>query len=189
MTISDLLTFFKTVGQSKKLLRSGWVREKIADPESVAEHAFRVSVLALVLGKKLNVDREKLLKMALIHDLGEVVTGDIVTIRWEIVDVKAMDAKEREEGKAIGEIFESIEGGEEYVSIWDEMVNMRSREAHIFWQLDKLEMAIQALEYEEEQGKDLEEFFVSADLYMQDPFLKKIFHAILRKRKKRSMRL
>ena len=44
-------------------------------------------------------------------------------------------------------------------------------------------MALQALEYEEEQGKNLEEFFVNTELYLKEPLLKKIFYEILKSRK------
>ena len=57
------LDFFKTIGASKRLLRSGWVRENVKDPESVAEHSFRVGVLAMVLADQIgnNLDKNKLI--------------------------------------------------------------------------------------------------------------------------------
>jgi len=63
----DYLGFLKEVGKSKRLLRSGWIREKVNDPESVAEHSFRVGVLAMVLSDAIKVDKDKLIKMALLH--------------------------------------------------------------------------------------------------------------------------
>lgn len=185
----DYLGFLKTVGKSKRLLRSGWVREKVKDPESIAEHSFRVGVLAMVLADKLgeNLDKEKLIKMALVHDLGELITGDIVVERWDVIDFKKREQKEKEEREGTKKIFDKIEGADEYLAIYDEMVERNTEEARAFWQLDKLEMALQALEYEEEQGKNLEEFFLSVGLYyVQNPLVKEIFDKIVaaRKRKK-----
>ena len=57
-------------------------------------------------------------------------------------------------------------------------------ESRVFWQLDRLEMAIQALEYEEEQDKKLDEFFVNADLYIQEPLIRGIFNDIIKSRRK-----
>src|SRR3989344_445481 len=153
----DYLDFFKTVGKSKNLLRSGWKREKIKDPESIAEHSFRVGVLAMVLSEKVGVglDKDKLIKMSLLHDLGELVTGDVVAERAGLVDIKKRDAKERREKEGIREIF------------------------------DKLEMALQAYEYEKTQGKNLEEFFTSASLHIKEPFLKEIFGDVLNQRRKK----
>lgn len=182
----DYLDFFKTVGESKRLLRTGWVREKVKDPESVAEHSFRVSVLAMVLSDKLgyDLDKNKLIKMALLHDLGEVITGDIVTERFDVIDIKKRDAKEKDEREGIKEIFGKIGLSDEYVKIFDEMIGRTTPEAKVFWQFDKLEMALQAHEYEEEQGKDLEEFFTSVGLYhVREPLIRRIFDEIMKKRK------
>lgn len=183
----DYLGFLRTVGKSKRLLRSGWVREKVKDPESIAEHSFRVSVLAMVLADKLgeNLDKEKLIEMALVHDLGELVTGDIVVERWDVIDLKKRDDKEKEEKEGMKKIFAKIDGADKYLAIYEEMIQRNTEEAKVFWQLDKLEMALQALEYEEEQGKNLKEFFVTAGLsYIQNPLLKKIFNEIVSARKR-----
>lgn len=182
----DYLDFFKTVGKSKRLIRSGWIREKVLDPESVAEHSFRVSVLAMVLSDKLGtkLDKNKLIKMAILHDLGEVITGDIVTERHDIIDIEKRGEKEKEEKEGIRQIFEKIGLGDEYVKIFEEMIGRTSPEAKVFWQFDKLEMALQALEYEEEQGKNLEEFISSVELYhVREPLLREIFNGIKKQRK------
>jgi len=183
----NYLDFFKTVGKSKRLPRSGWVREKVNDPESVAEHSFRVGVLIMMLVDKLDVrlDKNKLLKMVFVRGLGEVVTGDAVVERWDMIDFKKRDEKERQEREGVKKIFSKIDQSDEYLSIFDEMVNRDTPEAETFWQLDNLEMVIQALEYEEEQGKNLEEFFLHYALYYtRNPFIKEIFKNILKSRKK-----
>lgn len=185
---ADFIDFFKTIGKSKRLLRTGWVREKIKDPESVAEHSFRVSVFAMVLSDKLgyDLDKNKLIKMAILHDLGEVITGDIVTERHEFIDIKKRDLKEKDEKEGIREIFGKIGEEEEYVKIFEEMIERVTPEAKAFWQFDKLEMALQAHEYEEEQGKDLEEFFTSVGLFhVKDPLIKEIFEGLIKTRKKK----
>ena len=181
------LDFFKTIGASKRLLRSGWVRENVKDPESVAEHSFRVGVLAMVLADQIgnNLDKNKLIKMALLHDLAESITGDTVIDRWDVIDIKKRDEREIIEEKGIKKIFASIDQKDEYVAIFHEMISRITPEAKIFSQLDKLEMALQACEYERDQGVDLEEFFVTASLYLKEPFLKKIFDDIVKSRPKK----
>lgn len=181
------LDFFKTVGKSKRLLRSGPVREGIKDPESVAEHSFRTGVIAMVLADKLDykLDKEKLLKMALIHDIGEIVTGDVVVQRGEVLDLKLRDEKEKQERAGIKQIFDQIQEGNIYGEIFEEMIARKSPEAKIFWQFDKLEMVFTAFEYEEEQGKHLEEFFLDANTHMKEPLLRKILSDIIRSRKKK----
>lgn len=183
----DYLDFFKNVGKSKRLLRTGWIENKINDPESIAEHSFRTSVLAMVMADKMDypLDKNKLIKMAILHDLGELATGDIVVEKGEVVDVKKMDEKEKQEKKGIREIFELIGEGNKYAGIFQEMITRDTPEASFFWQIDKLEMALQALEYEEEQDKNLEQFFLSVgSLHLKEPLLKKIFNQIINSRKK-----
>ncbi len=179
-----ILKFINLVGKSKRILRSGWVREKIQNPESVAEHSFRLSVMAMILADSLGLDKEKLIKMALLHDLGEVITGDVVWSRGAIIDIRKRTEKEEQEKRGIEKIFGIIGEQDEYTKLYGDMIERVSSEAKIFWQLDKLEMAIQALEYEIEQDKKLHEFFVNANLQITHPLLKKILNEILRARKK-----
>lgn len=182
----NYLDFFKTVGKSKRLLRTGWIRENIANPESVAEHSFRTGMLAMVMADKMDhpLDKNKLIKMALLHDLGELATGDIVVERGEVLDVKKRDEKEVQEKEGIEEVFGLIGEGNVYAEIFQEMITRDTAEAIFFWQIDKLEMALQALEYEEEQDVNLEEFFLSVgSLHLKEPLLKKIFKEAIDSRK------
>lgn len=186
ITPKKILDFSLIVGESKLIKRTGWIREKIKGPESVAEHSFRLSVMAMVISDILVLDKDKLIKMAIMHDLGEVITGDIVVwISGEVVDIKKHVEKEKLEKKGIEKIFKVIGKSKEYVKIFEEMTERATQEAKIFWQLDKLEMAIQALEYEKKQGKDLSDFFVTADLEIHSPYLKKIMKEILKQRNKK----
>lgn len=180
-----ILEFLLSTTQSKKLVRTGWVRERIKDPESVAEHSFQLSVMAMIFADHFGVDKEKLIKMAILHDLGELVTGDIVVwTKGNIIDVEKQVKKEAAELAGITKIFNIINKSSEYRKIFKEMIEGKSPEVRIFWQLDKLEMAIQALLYEKEQGKRLSEFFVTSNLQIQSPFLRKILKQILKSRPK-----
>lgn len=172
MKPQDVVKLVKILGKSKKIKRAGWVREKIKNPESVAEHSFRLIVMCMALAKVLKVDQEKLIKMAIVHDLGETKTGDIVVERGTKIYSQKRIKKEILEEEAIKELLSIF--GEEYHRVFHELIERKSREAKIFWQLDKLEMAFQAKEYEEEQGKDLEEFFKNAEMNIKTPLLKKV---------------
>jgi len=176
MKSTDIINFAKIVGKSKKIKRTGWVREGVVEPESVAEHSFRLIVLAMTLGDYFEVDKEKLIKMAIIHDLGETSTGDLVVERGIVVnDLNKRDKEQREE-KAISELFQEF--SPDYKNIFREMIERKSKEALLFWQLDKLEMAMQAKEYEEEQDKVLTEFIENATHHITDPLLKEILHKL-----------
>ena len=79
----SLIKFLKIVGKLKKVKRTGWLVAGIKNPESVAEHSYRLAVLSMVLGKKFNLNTEKLIKMSLIHDLAEGEVGDLVLERGQ----------------------------------------------------------------------------------------------------------
>jgi putative hydrolase of HD superfamily len=183
-SVKKLIKFFITTAASKRLLRTGWVREKIKDPESVAEHSFALSLMALILADYFGLDKEKLIKMAILHDLGELVTGDIVWARGRVIDLAKLKIKEEKELKGIEKIFNIIGKGDEYKKLFLELTERKTPEAIFFWELDKLEVYLQALIYEKEQGKKLEEFFIHPKLQIKTPFLKKIIKEIEKQRPK-----
>lgn len=178
----NALSFLLTTIQSKKIVRTGWTMKAIPNPESVAEHSFQLCVMAMVFADQLGADREKLIKMAVIHDLGEIFTGDLVWSRGNMIDIKKRQEKEITEAQGIERIFSKLGNSKEYLSIFKEMTERKSVEATIFWQLDKLEMAIQALEYEINTHKNLDEFFVNTDLQLTLPFFREIFGHIMSQR-------
>jgi putative hydrolase of HD superfamily len=67
----------KHSGKLKELKRTGWVESGILEPESVADHSYRTTLLAMILSDQKGLDTLKTVKMALLHDLVESVTGDL----------------------------------------------------------------------------------------------------------------
>ncbi len=153
------LDFAFLIGKLKRVPRTGWIDHKVHDPESVAEHSYRMALLVMVLAPKLNIDVTKTMKIALIHDLAEAEIGDIVTLRGTKIvgDVIEKRAKEAEAMRGIAQMLEISE----LESLFREYGEQSSPEARIVKQLDRLEMLIQAYEYETEQKIDLEEFFIA----------------------------
>ena len=172
------------IGLLKKIQRTGWVLKGIKDVESVAEHSWRVAMLALLFAKDLDLDALKLVKMALIHDLGEVVIGDV---KWEqgTKVVGSRKKKHQDEKIAIKKIFSDNPNFQEYVSLWDEFNEQKTREAKIVKEFDKLEMAIQAFEYQKEgySSNLLGEFWENAEKYLKDGELKNYFVFFKEKKK------
>lgn len=176
-----LVDFFQTVGKLKILKRTGWVNKNIPNPESVAEHSFRTAIMAMVLAPKLGVSVEKAIKMALIHDIGETKIGDVVTM----VGKKYLSNTAEKlalEAKAFKQIFSLIDG-DEYVSLFNEFEGGVTKEAKLVKELDKLEMALQAYEYEKQMSINLQDFFESADVLVKEPALREILAEIEKLRK------
>lgn len=175
MDIQKLLEFLPHLAQLKHLKRSGWKRFNIPDIESVADHSFGITLLAYILADQLPVNKEKLITMALIHDLPEAMTGDITP----------HDEDYKNKHQAEKEAMEKLNGLVEYqdmVDVWQEMEAGLSPEAKIVHELDKLEMVAQALAYEKETGTDLTEFWDHAGPYITNPTLRTIFKALQKQR-------
>jgi putative hydrolase of HD superfamily len=73
----DLAKFFYEVGQLKLVRRAGWWMAGVREPESVAEHSYRVAVIAYVLATLEGADPAPVVLAALFHDLAEARTTDL----------------------------------------------------------------------------------------------------------------
>lgn len=107
--------------------------------ESVAEHSWRVSLMALLLKKEFpNVNINKVINMCLIHDLGECFTGDIPTFLKTDVDIKTEDS-------LLQQWIHSMptELSKDLLALYDEMQAQKTTEAKLYKALDKLEALIQ----------------------------------------------
>src|SRR5437763_1962938 len=109
MKAIELLDFANTIGKLKKVKRAAWIRMKISEGESSADHSFRVVVLAMVVAKAFKLDEGKLIKMAIIHDLGEIEIGDLVIARGKKIFKKQRAEKERKEAEAISKMFKNFD--------------------------------------------------------------------------------
>jgi putative hydrolases of HD superfamily len=171
-----LINFFQTVGKLKTLKRAGWVKRNIPNPESVAEHSFRTAIMAMVLAPKVDADVNKCVKMALIHDLGEAKIGDLIIMEGKKVLPNASEKKKIEE-KAFKQIMQEI-NGKEYIKIFQEFEDNITKEARLVKELDKLEMAMQAYEYEKQYQINLEEWFENSRTLIVSKEIEEILGAI-----------
>ena len=177
--MKKLIEFFKVTGGLKRIKRTGWVLKGIKEPESVADHVYRVCVMAMVLSRGRKLNKQKLLEMALIHDLGETVTSDIRFEEGKKV-IASQKARDKMEHDILKWILPWTGNAKYYLSLWYEFRDQSSPEAKFLKQVEKLEMSLQALEYQEFGVKKqlLDEFFENANKYISDPELKKMFKFI-----------
>ena len=107
--------------------------------ESVAEHSWRISLMAYWISDEFpEADMNKVLRMCLIHDLGEAFTGDIPTFLKTSSDEKREDELLAEWVSTLPEPFRG-----EMASLYKEMSERKTLEARIFKALDSLEALIQ----------------------------------------------
>lgn len=138
--------------------------------------------MAMVFGEALGVDTNKLIRMALVHDIAEGVKGDIVVERGNQIDEQARQRKDAKEIEALRQIFSGVTAVDEIIDLQS---HETSQEAQVLKQLERLEMAVQALEYEEEFEKDLSEFFDNAEQHITHPYLKEILQTVTAQRAER----
>ena len=166
--MSELLGALVQLGGLKSLRRAGWLRKGLDGAESVADHSFRAAILALVFASDLGVDPDRLLRLVLVHDLPECdpAVGDITPFCGI-----ARAEKRRREHEAMQRLCSSLPGGAELLRLWCEYDAGLTPEARAAHQLDALEMALQAHEYEAARGVDLSEFRRSARERIDHPEL------------------
>jgi putative hydrolases of HD superfamily len=170
------LKLFDYIYKLKNTKRKGWTRF-IDDVESVADHSYGVSLLSYFIGSKLNIDVNKILKLGLIHDLSESIVGDITP--HENMNEKQ---KKELEIKAITKISNEI-NFIELKELFIEYENQETKEAILVKDIDKLEMCMQALNYERDHNIDLTEFFIYSEKLLNLDESKKIFQEIIGERK------
>jgi putative hydrolase of HD superfamily len=113
--------------------------------ESVADHSFVISGLSYLLAKELGLklDYEKVLKLSLFHEVGEIYSGDIVSFKDR--DMSIEEKKERE--KAALENFLSLlnaETAKELRELFNEFEKGETAEAKFVKSMDQLEATFQA---------------------------------------------
>lgn len=179
----DPIQFLKLVGTLKSIPRTGWLSHGLVNVESIAEHSYRTAVISYILAEDLGCDGQKMIKMALIHDLSEILAGDIVTEHGGLVDLNERHRKLKEEAAALKRMSSITPLGDEMHSLWLEYSAQKSKEAQILKQIDKLEMAMQALEYENPKNPNhLKEFWENAKLHIKHPLLLNLFQKLCEKR-------
>lgn len=153
-----LLEFFKLIGKLKSTKRTGWVLRGVRQPESIADHMYRMSVMAFLATPEL--DKDRCVKMAVVHDMAECIVGDLVPS-----DPITKEEKHRQERAAMDHIkgLVDAETGQELYKLWEEYEYQQTAEARFVKDLDRFDMILQAHEYEEADQKPgfLQEFYDS----------------------------
>jgi len=146
----QLVEFLEIIGKLKQNTRHVW--SESGRQESVAEHCWRLSVMALlVAGEFPDVDMEKVIRMCIIHDFGEALTGDIPSF------LKTKQDEDKED-LAIADLLQHLpaETADEFASLFKEMAELSTPEAKLFKALDNLEAIISHNESPLETWLDLE---------------------------------
>ena len=137
--IEGVLLFLRAAERLKTVMRSGWTSD--GQQESVAEHTWRLCLMAMLLyGHTPGIDLARLLKMCLIHDLGEAIGGDVPAPVQ-----KARESKADQERSDLLQLIAPLPPvlRQEIIELWDEYEAAGSPEAKVAKGLDKLETILQ----------------------------------------------
>ena len=172
-----LFDFFYAISELKKVPRKGW-KEKVGidKPESVADHSYGTAIMAMVFSDIENANTEKMLKMALLHDLAESITGDFTP------NEISKENKKLVENEVMEDILSKLPANiaEQYRKIWNEFQEGKTKESLLLHDIDRLEMAIQAAKYYSEgyPKEKLQEFVESAKKEIKSNDLLKLLDTI-----------
>jgi putative hydrolase of HD superfamily len=166
-----LLDLFLEAANLKRVPRAGWLQRGVPHVESVAEHSFGVVLVTLALADLINcesergsgqalLDLEKVLAMALLHDLAEVRLTDLPV---SAVKLFPEAAKSRAEASAIGDLLAPLPAAGRWTALWQEFEDRSSPEGRLVRDADKLEMMVQCLRYEQAGSRGLAEYWEALD--------------------------
>ena len=148
--LKSTMRFYLLATQLKYKVRSGWnethwnvSKERL---ESVAEHIYGTCILALSIDSEFetHLDIDKVVKMLVLHELGEVVIGDITPF-----DNISPEEKMKNEHEAIRKVLGDLIKKEEYFALLMEFDERKTREAVFAYHCDKLDADIQAKIYQD----------------------------------------
>ena len=142
--------------------RTGWYHHRVPHPESIADHMYRMAMLAMLCPKTAQIDIGKCVMLALVHDLAEAEVGDLTPL-----DGVPKEEKTRREAEALAYLVHDLLGSSPAAlrieELWLEYEHRTTLEARLVKDLDRFELLLQAVEYEERYDiRDLQPFFSCA---------------------------
>ena len=140
--LNKIISVISLAENLKRELRHCWYTD--GRRESVAEHTWRMALMAMLLAPELErpVDLERVLKMIVVHDLIEAITGDIPAFHVDTPEKKA--EKSREERAAMEKIRKTLDSptGNDLFHLWEEYEKGSTYNARFAKAIDKLEANI-----------------------------------------------
>lgn len=172
----------------KRLRRAGYLHYGLEDGEHIADHVFGVVFWSLLVADHLRdqgqpLSRERVLVMALLHELGEARLGDL---HYEARDLLGHDRVQEAEARAVARVLsplpESLQ--KEYQALWEEFEKGDTLEARVVRLADRLDLLFQSLHYER-QGHPLPAIFDhprTRKVFEEVPGGQELLEAILKER-------
>lgn len=180
-SLADIIKFLELVGSLKHIKRTGWVMRNVADCESISGHMYRMGMMTFLLEGNEGLNRTKCMELAMVHDLAECLVGDITPFCGI-----SKEEKKFREMKAMEEICKLIQPcGNRILKLFQEYEEGESAESKFVKDLDRLDMVLQAFEYEKRDNCVMkhQEFFDSTNGKFEHPIVLRLINEIYTQRK------
>lgn len=198
---TQILRFLIEVGKLKRLKRRGWILRKVKDAETVAQHTFQMTIMSWLLGAIKGLDTDRVIKIALSHDLCEVYAGDQTPYDLMLVSGKEdvqkifnkvpripqalrlewLLRKRGDEWKGIVKLTLHLPKAlqAEIINLWTEFQEGLTREGRFVSQVDKLVNLFQAIEYwKKDRSFPVIPWWVDIKERIDDPLLLKFMNEL-----------
>lgn len=204
--MKDVVEFLINVNKLKELRRTGWVWLGVKNPETVADHSFQLALLSWLLAEtKGGLNIEKVIKIAIAHDLCEVWAGDMTAYydllpknpkkrkeflkRWIRLPQKQKEKRAKEkfniEIESLLKLLKTLSFSNVRNEIFNSFLDYErsiSLEGKFVKQIDKIEPLIQAIEYfGTKEDTPVIGWWEEAEETVEDPFLKNFLKVIEKK--------
>ena len=160
-----MLSVLLELQRLKRLDRTGWVLRGLPPgAESVASHSYGVALTAMLLADEcaargVQVDAERVLRLALLHDLQETRTGDMPRT---VAEYYGAEARRHAERAAFDDVMRGARAAELYGRLHEDYETRASTEAKLVKAADVVDLLAQALAFERAGARGLSEFWEGA---------------------------
>jgi putative hydrolase of HD superfamily len=169
--LRDTTGFLYEIGLLKRYKRTGWSQVGVPLPESVADHSFRVSVIASVLAAMEAADPQRAAFLALWHDSQETRTTDLPHLTKSYVSAAANEQVTRDQ---VAPLPPSVAGM--IAAAVAEYESAETQEARCARDADKLECLLQAREYQEQGHANVQPWIDSSLAALTTASAKQLAH-------------
>lgn len=169
--LRDTIGFLYEIGLLKRYKRTGWSQVGVPLPESVADHSFRVSVIASVLAAMEGADPQRAAFLALWHDSQETRTTDLPHLTKNYVSAAANEQVTRDQ---VAPLSPPVTGM--ISAAVAEYQAAETHEARCARDADKLECLLQAREYQEQGHANVQPWIDSSLAALTTASAKQLAH-------------
>lgn len=141
--LAGVATFLYEMGHLKHTTRAGWLLLGIPQPETVAEHSFRVGTVGIALAALEGAEVGRTATLCLMHDSHETRAGDVPSVGRAYVNTAVPEAVSAHQTSAMPDALTKV-----FQDLVAEYEASETLEAQVAHDADKIETLLQALEYE-----------------------------------------